>query len=78
MISANKISLPHGQATLKKNTTMTTDINKSALCCIASLAFSFFRDPERKNQSVLFRRVEWTSVLKGFFLLLFLYRGSAK
>ena len=64
-----KLAFLTARATLKKNTTTPTDINKSALCRIASLAFSFVRDPERKNQSVLFRRVEWASALKGCFCI---------
>ena len=53
--------------------------NKSALCLIASLAFSFVlistsraslqvRNPARRNQSVcrIYSRVEWTSAFKGF------------
>ena len=48
-----KLAFLGARATLKKNTTTATDINKSALSRIASFAFSFVRDRERKKQSVL-------------------------
>ena len=66
-----KLAFLRARATLKKNTTTATDINKSALCRLASLSFSFVTDPEGKNQLVLFRRVEWASALKGIFVVVF-------
>ena len=61
-----KLAFLRARPTLKKNTTTAPEINKSALCRIASLSFSFVRDPERKNQSVLFTR--WVGLyVEGFF-----------
>ena len=46
-----KLAFLTARATLKKNTTTATDINKSALCRIASLAFSFVTEIQKERTS---------------------------
>ena len=70
-----RLAFLRARVTLKKNTTTAQDKNKSALCRIASLLFSFVRDPERKNQSILFRRVEWANELKDYFVVVVFVTG---